>query len=436
MTTSPLNFVGFTGEDTPALTDLQNCIHCGFCLPSCPTYIATGQELESPRGRLHLIRNVLDQKVAPTDRLLGHLDLCLQCRACETACPSGVPYGRIMEDARASIVAGGITKRPAQWTLRMLLLRHVIAKPNMVVGIFSLGRLYTRSGLQRLVRGPLGRLLPKRLRWLEAQAPVLATPPYRDRGTVASPSAPRARVALLTGCMHGDLYPQTHRATVRVLERIGCEVVAPADQACCGALHSHAGDAEAARDLARRNIEAFEAAKVDAIIVNAAGCGAAMKEYDRLLRHDLVFAKRAEHFSHKVKDVLEFIAEQPFTEGLGTLDVDVTLQDSCHLAHAQKIREAPRTLLRAIPGLRLHEMKTPDRCCGAAGLYSMVQSDMSRQVLAPKLEDIAHTGAQVVCTSNLGCTMQIEVGLRRAGMPGRVSHVVELLDESYTAAGR
>jgi glycolate oxidase iron-sulfur subunit len=431
--------IGFVGEDTPALTDLQNCIHCGFCLPACPTYIATGQELESPRGRLHLIRNVLDERIAPTDTLLGHLDLCLQCRACETACPSGVPYGRIMEDARASIMARGITNRPPAWSFRSLLLRHFIASPRALAVVFGFGRIYTRSGIQSIMRSRLlSRVLPQKLRFLEAQAPVLTTQAYRERGVVASPpdAHQHARVALLTGCVHGELYPDVHRATVRVLERLGCEVVAPATQGCCGALHSHAGDAEAAKDLARRNIEAFEAANVDAIIVNAAGCGAAMKEYGRLLRHDIAFAKRAEHFGAKVKDVLEFVADQPFEAGAGPLDIDVTLQDACHLAHAQKIREAPRKILRAIPGLRLHEMKTPDRCCGAAGLYSLVQPTMSRAVVAAKLEDVGGTGADVVCTSNPGCTLQIEVGARRAGMPLRVNHVIEILDASYRAAGR
>jgi glycolate oxidase iron-sulfur subunit len=314
----------------------------------------------------------------------------------------------------------------------------VIASPKALGVVFGLGRLYTRSGLQALVRSPLLRgVLPQKLRFLEAQAPVLTTPPFRDRGTLAqtTPGAqPRARVALLMGCVHGELYPEVHRATVRVLERLGCEVVAPATQGCCGALHSHAGDATAAKELARRNIEAFEAANVDAVIVNAAGCGAAMKEYGRLLRHDMAFAKRAEHFEHKVKDVLEFVAELPFEAGTGALDIDVTLQDSCHLAHAQKIREAPRKILRAIPGLRLHELRTPDRCCGAAGLYSLVQPEMSRAVLAAKLDDVESTGADLICTSNPGCTLQLEVGARRAGMPLRVNHVIELLDASYQAA--
>ena len=431
--TTPLRFVG---EDTPLLADLQNCIHCGFCLPVCPTYIATGQELESPRGRLHLIRSVLDGKVEAGDRLLGHLDLCLQCRACETACPSAVPYGRIMEDARASIMAAGPTQRPLAWSLRALLLRQVVARPAVLAVLFGLGRLYVRSGLQWLVRGPLRSRLPARLVAMESRLPTVSTRPFHDRGVLSRAAAPRMRVALLTGCVHGDLYPEPHRATARVLARLGCEVVAPPQQGCCGALHAHAGDAEAARDLARTNIEAFETAGVDAVIVNAAGCGAAMKEYGRLLRNDPAWAERAERFAERVKDVLEFVAAQPFAERLGPLDLDVTLQDACHLAHAQKIREAPRAILRAIPGLRLSELATPDRCCGAAGLYSMAQPEMSGAVLEPKIADIARSGAEVVCTSNPGCTMQIELGVRQAGMDVRVQHVIELLDASYQAGDR
>ncbi|MGE0135147.1 MAG: (Fe-S)-binding protein [Dehalococcoidia bacterium] len=425
--------LGFVGEDRPALSDLQNCIHCGFCLPVCPTYVATGQELESPRGRLHLMRSVIEGRADASGALLAHLDLCLQCRACETACPSSVPYGRIMEDARASAMARGIARRPLRWTLRAALLRQVVARPRVLGALFALGRAYTRSGLQRRIRGPWREAVPPALRAIEARAPVLDQPRYREMGTLARPAQPRTRVALLLGCVQGDLYPNVHEATVRVLERLGCEVVAPPGQACCGALHAHAGDASAARALARRNIEAFEAAAVDAVIVNAAGCGAAMKEYGRLLRHDDLWRPRAERFAAGVRDVLEFVALRPLGDRLGSLDVDVTVQDACHLAHAQGIREAPRNILRAIPGLRLREMRAPDRCCGGAGLYTLVQREMSQRVLNAKLDDIAGTEAAVVATSNPGCTLQIEGGLIATGGPAVVRHVIELLDEAYRA---
>ena len=386
----------WTGPDAPTLADLRNCIHCGFCLPACPTYLATGQELESPRGRLHLIRAVVEGRAQPTPTLLGHLDLCLQCRACETACPSGVPYGRIMEDARSSVMTAPFTNqkgdsdetgrsrtiRPFGWWARSLVLRHVIARPRVLRVITALGRIYTRSGIQRTVRWQIGKALPYKLRRREAQLPDSWAPPFRSSGVLAQAPGATRRVALLTGCIHGELFPETHAATVSVIARLGLEIVAPPTQGCCGALHSHAGDIEAARSLARHNIAAFENADVEAVIVNAAGCGAAMKEYGRLLRHDPTWADRAERFAAGVRDVLEFVANEPFAEaGLGHIERTVTLQDACHLAHAQHIREAPRTILGAIPGLHLTEMNTPDRCCGSAGIYSTVQTEMSARVL-------------------------------------------------------
>ncbi len=428
--------IAFAGPDIPSRDDLNNCIHCGFCLPACPTYLATGQELESPRGRLHLISALLDGRIEASDRTLGHLDLCLQCRACETACPSAVPYGRIMEDARASLLAAP-EPPPRAWTWRTRLLRDVLARPRRLRFALGLGRLYSRSGLQALVRGPLGRALPERLRRLEAAAPTLRDAPYRETGTLAAapgPDAPSARVALLLGCIHGELYPRMHEATVRVLAHTGAEVVAPPQQSCCGALHSHAGDVDTARALARRNIAAFEAAEVEAVIVNAAGCGAAMKEYGRLLRHDDAWAERAERFSATVRDILEYVAEADFAHDLGRVERTVTVQDACHLAHAQGIREAPRSILEAIPGVELREQATPDRCCGSAGIYALAQREMSSTVLAAKMSDIDATGADEVCTSNPGCTMQIESAVRQSERPERlVRHTIELLADAIEA---
>ncbi|MDA0350779.1 MAG: heterodisulfide reductase-related iron-sulfur binding cluster [Chloroflexi bacterium] len=434
MTTTGWRFVG---PDIPSADDLRNCIHCGFCLPTCPTYVATGHELESPRGRLHLIDAVRDGRIAATERVLGHLDLCLQCRACETACPSGVPYGRIMEDARASIMANEPGRQPEKWRLRVLALQYVLAKPRVLRAMLLPARIYSRSRVQSLVRRTVGPRLPSILGNLESLAPDLRRRPFRRRGNLARPRGATSRVALLTGCVHGEFFPQTHVATVRALVAVGAEVVAPPEQGCCGALHSHAGDAEMARTLARTNIAAFEAAGVDAVIVNAAGCGAAMKEYGHLLRNDPDWAERAERFAATVLDVTEFVAERLEQSGiaskLGTLDIDVTLQDSCHLAHGQGVRAAPRAILEAIPGLRLHEMLTPDRCCGSAGIYSAVQSEMSATVLEAKMIDIQGTGADVICTANPGCTMQLQAGVRRNGMDAEVKHVIELLDESLQA---
>jgi glycolate oxidase iron-sulfur subunit len=429
----------FAGPDIPSAADLANCIHCGFCLPYCPTYVATGQELESPRGRLHLISGIREGRIDATPRALEHLDLCLQCRACETACPSAVPYGRIMEDARAAIMANPPAVRPRAWTLRAMVLRHVLARPRVLRLALAGARLYQRTGLRALAQRVVLPRLPAALQRLEASTPTLVEPPFRQMGVLASPTAgpsgPPMRVAMLLGCLHGEMYPNMHRATVTALEHAGCEVIAPPAQVCCGALHAHAGDAETARALARRNIHAFEAAGVEAVIVNAAGCGAAMKEYGRLLRHDPRWAERAEAFSARVRDALEFIADQPFDHDLGPVARTVTLQDACHLAHAQGVREAPRRILGAIPGVTLQEMTTPDRCCGSAGLYSVVQSEMSARVLEPKMATIAATGADTVCTANPGCTLQIETGTRRHDVDAEVRHVVEVLAEAI-AAGR
>ncbi len=424
----------FVGPDIPSSSDLRNCIHCGFCLPTCPTYVATGHELESPRGRLHLIDAVKDGRIQVTERVLGHIDLCLQCRACETACPSAVPYGRIMEDARASIMANAPAIQPRSWRVRTFFLRHVISKPRVLRALLVPSRIYSRSGVQRLIRRSFVNRLPALLARVEALSPDLSQPPFRQRGDLAKPQLAATRVALLLGCVHGEFFPQTHRATVRALVALNTEVVAPPGQGCCGALHSHAGDAVAARELARNNISAFEEAEVDTVIVNAAGCGAAMKEYDHLLRNDEQWAERAKYFVTKVRDITEFVAERLETTDcasqLGELDLDVTLQDSCHLAHAQGVRAAPRTILEAIPGLRLHEMETPDRCCGSAGIYSVVQPKMSSDVLTAKMSDIERTGAEVICTTNPGCTMQIQAGVRRNGDDTEVQHVIELFSES------
>jgi glycolate oxidase iron-sulfur subunit len=422
-----LNFVGL---DIPSTEDLQNCVHCGFCLPSCPTYLATGHELESPRGRLHVIAGIKEGRIDANSRTLQHLDRCLQCRACETACPSAVPYGRIMEDARASIMANRNSRQPRSWFIRSFLLRNILSHQKRLRFAISLGRFYSKSGLQNLIRGPLKKILPMKLVRLENSLPSLHKKPFRESGMLSSPEGSLDKVALLTGCIHGEIYPEMHTSTVEVLDYMNFQVIAPKTQVCCGALHIHAGDAEASRKLARQNIEIFESSGASKVLVNAAGCGSAMKEYGRLLRHDEKWRARAEIFSAKVEDILEFVAKHKFDRQLGEVREVVTLQDACHLAHAQKEKLAPRTILSSIPGLELREMNTPDRCCGSAGIYSIVQPDLSSQVLSAKLEDVLGTDAGTVCTANPGCTLQLEAGLRRESSDMDVRHVIELLAKS------
>ncbi len=430
-------------EDRPDPGELGLCVHCGFCLNACPTYLDLGLETDSPRGRIALMRALDDGRIDWTPRVQQHFDQCLQCRACETACPSKVPYGRLMEATRAEAFA------QQRWPRRRRLLWRIVMR-----GVFPSPRrlrlagyglkLYQRLGLQTLIRksGLLRHLAPG-LADVEALSPDARARFYDNREAErVAPTAPlRARAALLTGCMMPLAYPETHRATVRVFARNGVAVRAPREQVCCGALHVHGGDVEAARELARKNISAFlpeDGEPSDAILINAAGCGSHLKEYGHLLRNDPAWAERAADFASRVRDVHEYLVEIGFEPPAGELNRAVTYQDSCHLSHAQEVRKAPRQLLRAIPGLQLREMRAPDRCCGSAGIYSIMQSDISQRVLAEKMEDVLATGAQQICTANPGCMLQLDAGIARHDAAGalsaRTAHAIELLDESYRRA--
>ncbi len=418
------------GGAPPSLQDdIARCVHCGFCLQSCPTYLQLGTETDSPRGRIALIEAMTSGRVAPAPALLQHLDLCLQCRACETACPSGVPYGRIMEGARAHVMESG--HRPAAWRLRAAALRQLLPQQKRLRALMAAMRIYARSPLPAALRRTrlLTRLAPG-IAAMEASMPHVPDAPFAP-----PPQPPQVTrtVALLTGCVMPHLYPRTHEASVRVLNRLGYRVVFPPAQTCCGALSAHAGDVAFARQLARRNVDAFLDAGVEAVIVDSAGCGSIMKEYGELLAHDRDYAERARRLSAMTKDVLEFVAPHDLG-ALGPVDAAVTYQDSCHLVHAQKVARAPREILARIPGLDLREMAAPDRCCGSAGLYSLVQPGMSRRLLDDKMDDLAATGARIVATANPGCMIQLEAGLRRRGIDGSVVHVIELLDRAMSAA--
>jgi len=375
-----------------------------------------------------LIRAISEGVIEPTPNALGHLDSCLQCRNCEAVCPSGVPFGRIMEQARADAVERGAA--PLSWRLRALFLREVIARPGrlrpFVAALRAAGRVRLLSVAQRL---PF-------VGTSAALAPRLRGRPFTDTGVIAgAQGAERARVAMLSGCIMPLAYGDVHRATARVLARNGCAVSSPAAQGCCGALHAHNGDLDTARALARRNIDAFLDEAPDAVVVNSAGCAAAMKEYGDLLAGDAEYRDRARQMSALVKDVHEYLVGLPFEAPTESLDLTVTYQDSCHLAHAQGIRAAPRQLLRAIPGLRLAEMENPDRCCGAAGVYSLTQAEMSMRLLDEKMPDALGTGADVIATANPGCLIQLEAGVRRSGGSAQVRHVIELLDRAYGPSG-
>jgi glycolate oxidase iron-sulfur subunit len=337
-----------------------------------------------------------------------------------------------MEGARAQVFQQGRDAAVPRLA-RTAVLRGLLPHRGRLRAVAGAIRLYRRSGLQSLARSaPVSRLLPERLREVEMMTPPISAEPFVPSPEPARPAGKiTGRVALLTGCVMPYMYADTHRATVRVLNHLGVEVLTPPAQTCCGALMVHAGDREAARALARRNIDLFLGLGVDAVIVNAAGCGSTMKEYGELLEHDPAYADKARRFSALVQDVTEYVARLPFTEGLGHVHARVTYQDSCHLAHAQRITHPPRHIIQAIPGVQFVEMPAADRCCGSAGIYNVVQRDMSMQVLDLKMDGVAEADPDIIVTANPGCMLQLQTGLRRRGMRARVMHVIDLLDLAY-----
>ncbi|MEP6714421.1 MAG: heterodisulfide reductase-related iron-sulfur binding cluster [Terriglobia bacterium] len=420
--------------DKPQQKDLDRCVHCGLCLNACPTYRELGVEMDSPRGRIYQMVQVAAG--APiTDSYREHIDLCLACRGCESACPSGVQYGRLVEAARADIENN--TERG--WlarTVRNLVFRKLLPSPTMLTVVGASLWIYQASGLQRLLRasGLMNALGPLGAR--EALSPPAEIPFFfRQYGKVFAAEGPQKyRVAFMAGCIANISFARLNEATVRVLQKNGCEVVVPAKQTCCGALHVHAGIRDEARRLARQNIDAIGEAKFDAIITNAAGCGSTLKEYDELLEHDPAYAEKARAFSKQMKDVTEFLASINLNKDLGPIDATVTYQDSCHLAHGQKIRQAPRDLIRAIPGLKFREMPLADLCCGSAGIYNVLHTDLSMDILDKKMDNVNLTKADIIATANPGCLLQLQAGVRKRGRgTERVMHVVELLDQSYSA---
>jgi glycolate oxidase iron-sulfur subunit len=415
----------------PSQLDLDKCVHCGLCLNACPTYRELGIELDSPRGRIYQMNAVVNG--APiTDSYIEHLDCCLACRGCETACPSGVPYGRMIEAARAQIEASRKKSFVAHAMKKVIfesLLQSRIGLQAAGGALFA----YQASGLQRLVRAT-GILKPfGKLAQIEALAPNAEVPFFFSKlgKTFPAIGERRYRVAFLAGCIANVAFARLNEATVRVLQRNGCEVVLPGSQVCCGALHVHSGLQKEAESLARKNIDAIETGIFDAIITNAAGCGSTLKEYDELLKHDSTYYDKAKNFTARMKDVTEFLASIELNRSMGPLDVVATYQDSCHLAHGQKIKAAPRKLLKAVPGLTFREMPMADLCCGSAGIYNIVQNGMAMQILEHKMSYVATTKASLIVTANPGCMLQLAAGAKLYGNGQRVAHVVEVLDEAY-----
>ena len=411
----------FHGPDAPDVDAIRKCVHCGICLPQCPTYRVLGEEMDSPRGRLYLMRAAAEGRVALTETVTRHFDLCLGCRACETACPSGVPFGELLEATRAQIERHG---RPTHRGPFTTFLYRVFPDPRRLGALLTPLRLYQRSGLQRLVRASRVLHLFPRLATMEAMLPRV---PSRVAlpGITPARGTRRGRVGLVTGCVQRHLYPHVHRDTVRLLSLAGYEVVVPRGQGCCGALALHAGRLDEFRGQAGALAEMF-GTDVDFVVTNAAGCGSAMKEYS----HWMPDAPRARSLALRTRDVTELLADADLP--LGRLDATVTYHDACHLAHGQRIRTQPRDLLRRIPGVRLVELADSDMCCGSAGVYNLLEPEMAEQLLARKTARILETNASIVATGNPGCLLQIAKGLRERGAAIEVVHPVELLARCIT----
>jgi glycolate oxidase iron-sulfur subunit len=426
----------FTGSDIPPSSVYDQCVRCGLCLPTCPTYAETLVETSSPRGRIALIKAVSEGHLDLTSPGFMHqMEECLDCRACEAVCPSGVEYGRLLEPARTQIERATKARRPLHLRLlRWFSLRVLFGNLGVMRFIAALLRFYQRSVLQRSVRES-GLLRMLGLEKLEAMAPRISPRFFTPRNQRYPSVAPERKltVFLHAGCVMHVAFADTNAATVRVLQRCGCDVLIPSAQGCCGAIAVHAGEMDFGRTLAQRNIKAFEESGADVYVVNAAGCGSSLKEYDKLFADDLQWAARAAAFSARVCDVLELLDKVGLAPGLGPIHAAVTYQEPCHLAHAQRISEAPRRLLARIPGLLLREMNESSLCCGSAGIYNITQPEMAERLQERKIRNILDAEPHIVATANPGCALQVAAGLAKTGRRIHVRHVIDLLDESYAA---
>ncbi len=409
-----------------------DCVHCGLCTSACPTYVETGNENDSPRGRIYLMRNVTDGRLELTPEVRRHLELCLDCRACETACPSGVQYGKLIEPFRVAMEAGSANSKSNDWFHQWILFR-LFPYPNRLRAALAPARIAQALRLDRALRATgLLNLLPPRLRQMVDMLPPLPARQPALPEMLPAIGKRRARVALFTGCVGDALFRPTNWATARVLQENGCEVLIPRHQACCGAIHFHAGSSEPAREFADANVAAFNEDDVDAVIVNIAGCGAMLKDYGHHW-HDMRQPMR-EAFAHKVRDIHEFLDGLGLLPPKGEVPVVATYHDACHLGHAQKIREAPRRLLAQIPGLTLRDLPETELCCGAAGSYNLTEPEMAGRLSKRKLANIKSTGAECLITANAGCQLQIAREARAEGYPLWVVHPLDLLDLSYRDA--
>jgi glycolate oxidase iron-sulfur subunit len=405
-------------------------VHCGLCLDQCPTYRVLGTEMDSPRGRIYQIVQVDEGRLTLSDSFVTHIDRCLGCLNCQTACPSGVAYGSLLERARAQIAENYERPWLATW-MRKHFYADILPSFGRLAAHAHFVRFYQRSGLQSLARAT-GILKVLGMTEIDALSPRIDSKfSFSDLGRVfPAEGERRGRVALLIGCVASVAFADLNRATIRVLTKNGIEVHVPSKQSCCGALQLHAGLLDLARTQARHNIDAMLSPEFDTIVTNAAGCGSTLKEYAALLEDDATYSERAKEFTAKVRDINEYLAEIGLREPVRKLNARVTYQDSCHLAHAQGVRAAPRQLLRQI-GAEVVESPRPDSCCGSAGVYNVVQNEISMKVLDEKMSYVASVRPEIIATANVGCMLQFRAGVERRKITARVAHVVELLDAAY-----
>lgn len=418
-------------------TELLNCMRCGFCLPSCPTYIETGfDESHSPRGRIALMKAVHDGLIAPDDGVEKSLNLCLGCRACEPVCPAGVKYGHLLEDAR-DIFNKHTRHSPPVKALRKTIFNGLFPYRNRMENVVGLLGVYQRSGLQKMTR-KVGfmKLFPESMQAMERALPVVPKKHVMKNSLSAysSLSEKVATVAFFSGCLMDTMFKETNNATIQLLRSAGCNVIIPTNQTCCGALHGHSGEKELAKELAKQNIDAFENLKVDYIISNAGGCGAFLFDYNHLLKDDPNYTERAKVFSSKVKDIAQILFELGFhhRNPLNVSTQNITYQDSCHLRNVMYSSNAPRSLLKSIKGGNFIEMESADRCCGSAGIYNLMEPEMSMKILDEKMKKAKETKAHTIVTANPGCLLQMKLGIEREGLSDQVRavHIVDLLVEA------
>jgi glycolate oxidase iron-sulfur subunit len=415
---------------------VQQCMHCGLCLPTCPTYDATKLERNSPRGRISLMRAIADGRLEATRTFAEEMYFCLGCLACMTACPAGVNYAELFEAARAEAERVKVLSSPKRNIIRNFTVGWLFMDLRRLRSVGRLMRLYQRSGLESLVRkSGVMKVFPKRFQELESMSPRIQ-PRFSAEMIPAIASArgeKKYRVAVLTGCAQDLIFSDVNRDTVEVLVRNGCEVITPARQNCCGSLHAHNGEWELAKVLARKNIDQFPPGNYDAIITNAAGCGSHLKHYSTLLADDSKYAPLAEQWDHKIADIHEWLAKIGLETPSARMEQSVTYHEACHLCHGQKITAQPRQVLRSIPGLKLVELPESMWCCGSAGIYNIIQPEMANELLERKIGHIKSTGARTVATGNPGCLLQIINGAKKQGLHLRVIHPISLLAEAYRA---